>query len=390
MFCGRVEVRRQGEVLVDGLDAQALACARGVECRPADAVEEDLAGVEGEVARQRLHQRRFAGAVVADQGDDLARATSKSAPSSAVTRPNVLVRLRPRGWVNRSCLSFGLCGSGHEDLRVAAHRPVAGRRGNGEHVAAGHGRRAVSGVELAVPVEHDDGGEAGRDRGRASAGDGEVEPEERVGLGSAGRIAARPAVQADAAPVEAVDPWSPGGSRRASRRRSRARGGSRRARTWSPTTPGGSRSRSAPALPPRTPRRRSSAAGPAGTSTPSPGRPRRDGDGRASSHRPGRRDDEPARRDRRPRSTRGARRHRRRCRGRTTPRSCRRRSRAARAGSPLSGSSLASPRSPVIRRRALRARPGARRGGPARSRPPPRRSPPAPGTAAASRSGSRA
>ena len=66
----RVEVRRQGQVLVHGLDAELAGLGGRVDDAWA-AVEEHLARVDSEVARQRLDQRRLARAVVADQGDDL-------------------------------------------------------------------------------------------------------------------------------------------------------------------------------------------------------------------------------------------------------------------------------------------------------------------------------
>ena len=68
---GRVEVRRQREVLVDHLDADRRRLVRGGEVDRL-AVEEDLALVDVEVAREGLDERRLPGAVVTDQGDDLA------------------------------------------------------------------------------------------------------------------------------------------------------------------------------------------------------------------------------------------------------------------------------------------------------------------------------
>ena len=67
---GDVEGRGDGEVLVDGLDAGAARIARGAEVH-ALAVEPDLALVRLQRARERLDQRRLAGAVVADDREDL-------------------------------------------------------------------------------------------------------------------------------------------------------------------------------------------------------------------------------------------------------------------------------------------------------------------------------
>ena len=66
----RVEVRGQREVLVHDLDADGRRLVRGGEVHRL-ALEEDLALVDVQVAGERLDQRRLAGTVVADQGDDL-------------------------------------------------------------------------------------------------------------------------------------------------------------------------------------------------------------------------------------------------------------------------------------------------------------------------------
>ena len=65
-----VELGREREVLVDGLDPQAARVERRVQLDRL-ALEEDLAGVGLVDAGQRLDQRRLAGAVVADERDDL-------------------------------------------------------------------------------------------------------------------------------------------------------------------------------------------------------------------------------------------------------------------------------------------------------------------------------
>ena len=66
-----VEVVGQREVLVDDLDAERRGVGRAVD-RDRLALEEDLAAVDRVDARHALDQRRLAGAVVADEGGDLA------------------------------------------------------------------------------------------------------------------------------------------------------------------------------------------------------------------------------------------------------------------------------------------------------------------------------
>ena len=68
-----VEVVAQREVLVDDLDPEPGGVLRPVD-RDLLAVEVDLAGVERVDAGDALDQRRLAGAVVADERHDLARA----------------------------------------------------------------------------------------------------------------------------------------------------------------------------------------------------------------------------------------------------------------------------------------------------------------------------
>ena len=65
------KVRREREVLVDDLDAQRGDLLRIGEIHRL-ALEKDVTLVQRQVAREGLDQRRFAGAVVADQGDHLA------------------------------------------------------------------------------------------------------------------------------------------------------------------------------------------------------------------------------------------------------------------------------------------------------------------------------
>ena len=72
MLDGDVERRRDGEVLIDGLDAGSPRVAWRVEVR-ALAVEEDLALVGLQRPRERFDQCGLAGAVVADNREDLSR-----------------------------------------------------------------------------------------------------------------------------------------------------------------------------------------------------------------------------------------------------------------------------------------------------------------------------
>ena len=63
--------RRQRQILIDGLDAGLARVDRRAEMHDF-AGEPDLARVGDHRAAERLDQRRFAGAVVADHGEDLA------------------------------------------------------------------------------------------------------------------------------------------------------------------------------------------------------------------------------------------------------------------------------------------------------------------------------
>src|SRR5205823_3357692 len=67
-----VERRRDGEILIDGLDPGTARVAGGPEVHGLG-VEQDLALVRLDRARERLDQRRLAGAVVADDREDLLR-----------------------------------------------------------------------------------------------------------------------------------------------------------------------------------------------------------------------------------------------------------------------------------------------------------------------------
>ena len=85
-----VEVVAEGEVLVDGRDPQR-GRVLGLGDRDLLAVEADRALVGGVDAGDRLHQRRLAGAVVADQADDLAGVDGEVDPVQAWTGPNRLL-----------------------------------------------------------------------------------------------------------------------------------------------------------------------------------------------------------------------------------------------------------------------------------------------------------
>ena len=63
---------REREILVDHLDAEAPRVARIGEHSVAS-IDRDVAGRRAMHARDHFHERRLAGAVVADQRDDFAR-----------------------------------------------------------------------------------------------------------------------------------------------------------------------------------------------------------------------------------------------------------------------------------------------------------------------------
>ena len=69
---GHVLLLGQRQVLVDHLDAE-LAPLAGIERQDVLAVEFDRAGIGAIDAGDGLHQRRLAGAIVADEADHLAR-----------------------------------------------------------------------------------------------------------------------------------------------------------------------------------------------------------------------------------------------------------------------------------------------------------------------------
>src|SRR4029077_2379016 len=92
-----VERRSDREILVNSLDACAARIAWSAEA-DALAVETDLSLVRLQRARERLDQRRFTGAVVADHGDDLVRIELEI---DSVERNNLPVPLgEPAGFEN--------------------------------------------------------------------------------------------------------------------------------------------------------------------------------------------------------------------------------------------------------------------------------------------------
>ena len=66
-----IDIRAERQVLVDGLDARRLGL-RGRGEIALDAVEDDPPGARRHAAGDDLDQRRFPGAVVAEERDDLA------------------------------------------------------------------------------------------------------------------------------------------------------------------------------------------------------------------------------------------------------------------------------------------------------------------------------
>ncbi len=66
------QVGHQGELLERRLQPVAMGVARAVEMN-LPALQQDATGIRANQATQRLHQRRLAGAVLAEQGMDLAR-----------------------------------------------------------------------------------------------------------------------------------------------------------------------------------------------------------------------------------------------------------------------------------------------------------------------------
>ncbi len=76
---GDIEVVAQGEVLVDHLDSVRAGGPRA-GARHLLAVDKDAAGVRADRSSEHLHQRGFAGPVVADESDHLPRSDPEVHP----------------------------------------------------------------------------------------------------------------------------------------------------------------------------------------------------------------------------------------------------------------------------------------------------------------------
>ena len=121
----RCQGGRHGEVLVDGLDARAAGVRRALELdRPA--VEEDLALVRHEGAGEALISVDLPAPLSPIDGEDLARQSSKSAPSSAVTWPKRLTRPGDRNG-SRQCSGLAWVGR-RSGCHAASSVRTAGRR----------------------------------------------------------------------------------------------------------------------------------------------------------------------------------------------------------------------------------------------------------------------
>jgi len=109
-----VEVVAQREVLVHDLDAEVVGLRRVGDVGRL-ALEEHLAGVERVDARDALDESRLAGAVVADECRDLARAGHEVDAAQRVHGTEVLA---PAPYLERR--RWGQVGCGG---RVVCHRP---------------------------------------------------------------------------------------------------------------------------------------------------------------------------------------------------------------------------------------------------------------------------
>ena len=122
---GRVEVRGEREVLVHDLDADRGGVVRRREVHRL-ALEEHLARVDVEVAREGLDEGRLAGAVVADQGDDLAGVDVEVGPVEGLDAPEAAGQARgPR--TARSCDGLPVRAGTALDDRTCT-RPSGGAR----------------------------------------------------------------------------------------------------------------------------------------------------------------------------------------------------------------------------------------------------------------------
>src|SRR4051812_13714873 len=87
--CRRVELGREREVLVDGLDPERARLERRAD-RHLAALEEDLARVRRLHAGERLDERRLAGAVVAAERHDLSRVDGEARAAQRADAPEAL------------------------------------------------------------------------------------------------------------------------------------------------------------------------------------------------------------------------------------------------------------------------------------------------------------
>src|SRR3954463_618003 len=87
--CRRVELGREREVLVDGLDPERARLERRAD-RHLAALEEDLARVRRLHAGERLDERRLAGAVVAAERHDLGRVDGEARAAQRADAPEAL------------------------------------------------------------------------------------------------------------------------------------------------------------------------------------------------------------------------------------------------------------------------------------------------------------
>src|SRR5919204_1788683 len=97
-----VEVGRQGKVLVDRLDAGGARIARAVELGGPPA-HHDGAAIRAQRAGEDLDQGRLAGAVIADEGYDLARIDLEVDPFQ---RPDVAEAFRDAVCLEDGCALF--------------------------------------------------------------------------------------------------------------------------------------------------------------------------------------------------------------------------------------------------------------------------------------------
>ncbi len=107
----RVDLRRQREVLIDGLDPQVARLMRGVD-RDGLTLEEDLALVGRMDSDHRLDQRALARAVVAYERDDLLRVDGEVRASQRLHAAKALYDLaRLKHGLGHGCCSSSSAGA---------------------------------------------------------------------------------------------------------------------------------------------------------------------------------------------------------------------------------------------------------------------------------------